>query len=238
MTEPHGRASVSHRFPASGFALDLTLDLAPGWNILFGPSGAGKSTFLRSVAGLLRPNGGVIRIGDDVWFDSGRNVFLPPERRSIGFVAQRPVLFPHLSIAQNVVFGVSSNARRSSALAAEVLELFQCGHLLDRRVSDLSGGEQQRVALARAAARQPRLLLLDEPFRGLDFELRDAILDDLQSWLERSNVPVLAVSHDVAEICQLQAYVTRVRAGKIVESGPAATILQEERRQILRRLGV
>jgi molybdate transport system ATP-binding protein len=236
MIEPCGRAVVVHRFPASGFELDLAIDLIPGWNILFGPSGAGKSTFLRAVAGLLRPNKGLIRVDEQVWFDSGRQFFLPPEKRSIGFVAQQPVLFPHLTIAQNVAFGLS--AQDSAARTEAMLEIFHCSHLKVRRTSELSGGERQRVALARAAARQPKLLLLDEPFRGLDFELRDAILADLQTWLDVSHVPVLAVSHDVAEICQVRAQVTRVEAGKAVDSGPAEILLAEERRQILWRLGV
>jgi molybdate transport system ATP-binding protein len=171
-----------------------------------------------------------------VWFDSGRQFFLPPEKRSIGFVAQQPVLFPHLTIAQNVAFGLS--AQDSAARTEAMLEIFHCSHLKVRRTSELSGGERQRVALARAAARQPKLLLLDEPFRGLDFELRDAILADLQTWLDVSHVPVLAVSHDVAEICQVRAQVTRVEAGKAVDSGPAEILLAEERRQILWRLGV
>lgn len=231
-------AAIAHRFPASGFSLDLAMELRTGWNILFGPSGAGKSTFLRVVAGLLHPDEGLIRIDGEVWFDAAKNVFLPPERRSIGFVAQRPVLFPHLTVAQNVVFGHRLSSKELAEIAAEMLALFHCAHLAGRRVTELSGGEQQRVALARAAARKPKILLLDEPFRGLDFELRDSILADLQAWLELSHVPVLAVSHDVAEICQLQAHVTRIEGGKLVASGSADEILAVERRQILRRLGV
>jgi molybdate transport system ATP-binding protein len=238
MTEPCGHAVVVHRFPSSGFGLDLAIDLTPGWNILFGPSGAGKSTFLRAVAGLLRPQRGSVRVNQEVWFDGDRQIFLPPEKRSIGFVAQQAVLFPHLSIAQNVAFGLRLAAQESAARVDAMLELFHCSHLRARRLAELSGGERQRVALARAAARQPKILLLDEPFRALDFELRDAILADLQAWLDVAEIPVLAVSHDVAEICQLRAHVTRVEAGKAVESGPAGTLLAEERRQILRRLGV
>jgi molybdate transport system ATP-binding protein len=217
--------------------LDLAIDLVPGWNVLFGPSGAGKSTFLRAVAGLLRPASGVIRIADQVWFDSDRNIFLPPERRSIGFLAQRPVLFPHMSVAENVAFGLRATAHESAGRVAEMLEIFHCSELSDRSPAKLSGGEQQRVALARAAVRRPQILLLDEPFRGLDFELRDAILTDLQAWLSTSQIPVLAVSHDVVEICEVGARVVRIAAGKFVESGPALAILAKERQQIVRHLG-
>ncbi len=237
MTESCGRAAVSHRFPSSGFALDLALDLAPGWNVLFGPSAAGKTTFLRAVAGLLHPTSGLVRIDKEVWFDSDRNIFLPPERRSIGFLAQRPVLFPHMSVAENVAFGLQSSARESAGRVAEMLEIFHCSELSNRSPAKLSGGEQQRVALARAAVRKPRILLLDEPFRGLDFELRDAILIDLQAWLAVSGVPVLAVSHDVVEICEVDARVVRIAAGEFVESGPASVILAKERQQIVRHLG-
>jgi molybdate transport system ATP-binding protein len=234
--ESRSYAAVSHRFASSNFELHLALDLIPGWNVLFGPSGSGKTTFLRAATGLLRPDSGLVRVDDEVWFDSERGIFLPPERRNSGYVAQRPALFPHLTVEENVAFGLRLTPADTSHRTAEMMDLFHCSHLASRRPDELSGGEQQRVALARAIARRPKILLLDEPFRGLDFELRDAILSDLESWVAASRTPVLAVSHDVVEICQLGAQVTRIAAGRVVDSGPAATILAPYRERILRRL--
>jgi molybdate transport system ATP-binding protein len=226
-------ARLKHRF-SPAFALDADLQLGVGWNVLFGPSGAGKSSLLRAVAGLLRPQQGAIGIGGATWLDTARGFFIPPEQRNVGYLAQNPSLFPHLSVAQNVAFSHRDPTDRTEI--TPLLELFRCEHLAQRQPASLSGGEQQRVALARALARRPQVLLLDEPFRGLDLELRDNILSDLQAYLAARPMPVLAVSHDPLEILALHAKVFRMFNGAITESGPANQILATERERMLERL--
>ncbi len=223
--------AVEHRFASSGFHLRAELQIASGWTVLFGASGAGKSSLLRAVAGLLRPQQGRMLLGSEVWLDNSHQRFVPAEKRNVGYLAQAPALFPHLTVAQNIAFGQRYAA--SPADASRLTTLFHCDHLLTRRPAQLSGGEQQRVALARALASNPSVLLLDEPFRGLDAELRDAILDDLQSYLAERPIPVLAVSHDPVEILSLRARVLRMENGAIVQSGPAEQLLAAERQRIL-----
>lgn len=201
-----------------------------GWNVLFGASGAGKSSLLRAAAGLLHPNDGRIVLGERVWFDREKNAFVRAEHRSVGYLAQTTTLFPHLSVAENIRFG--QRYSENPAGVTHLMRIFRCEHLGNRRPRELSGGEQQRVALARALATGPCLLLLDEPFRGLDFELRDAVLSDLQAYLAEWPMPVLAVSHDPVEISALRARVFRMRAGEIVGAGPAHVVLQPELRRI------
>jgi molybdate transport system ATP-binding protein len=225
---------LEHEFAASPFHLRARMECSPGWNVLFGPSGAGKSSILRAVAGLLRPRRGRISFGEKLWLDTSAGKFLSPAERNIGYVAQNPALFPHLTVAENVAFSRRYSAHPGDAAA--LMEMFHCSHLAARRPHDLSGGEQQRVALARAFARRPQLLLLDEPFRGLDVELRDAILTDLTVYLARHPVPVLSVSHDLTEIFPVNAEVFRIVEGEIVDRGEARAVLQPEREAMLRVL--
>ncbi len=234
MTDPALSLQLEHRFAASGFELRAQLEIGDRWNFLFGPSGAGKSSLLRAVAGLLRPQHGAIRTANTLWFDSASRVFLPPEKRNIGYLAQQPSLFPHLSVEENVAFGQRYAARPLDI--APLLTMFRCEHMAGRKPSELSGGEQQRVALARALARGPAILLLDEPFRGLDTELREAILHDLQAYLEERPIPVLAVSHDPLEILGLDGQAFRINDGSVVASGPAREVLSAELHYIIEKL--
>jgi ABC-type sulfate/molybdate transport systems ATPase subunit len=165
-------------------------------------------------------------------------VSVPPAERGIGFVTQQPALFPHMDVIGNVAFGLSRLGRRSSGeRVGEMLQLFQAGHLARRRPADLSGGEKQRVALARALAPEPRLLLLDEPFTGLDADLKVSILEPLTAWLAERKIPALYVSHDVAEAFQTAADVMVIENGQIEAHGPAQVVLACRRQQILRQLG-
>jgi molybdate transport system ATP-binding protein len=227
-------ALVEHRFSRE-FTLRAELTLRPGWNVLFGPSGAGKTSLLRAGAGLLRPERGRVQLGEATWFDSRSGVFVKPEMRPIGYLAQAPSLFPHLTVEQNVRFSHQYNA--ATVDVGKLMQRMRCEQLASRSVATLSGGEQQRVALARALARSPQVLLLDEPFRGLDLELRDSILADLQAWLAGRTIPVLAVSHDPLEVLALGAHVFRIADGAIVESGPAETVLAAERLRMIEQLG-
>jgi molybdate transport system ATP-binding protein len=226
--------ALDHKFSESGFHLRATFDCAQSWTVLFGASGAGKSSILRAVAGLLRPHNGQINFGDTDWTNTSRSIFLPPQQRNIGYISQAPALFPHLSVAQNISF--SRPYIHGDIDVGPLLEMFHCSHLADRRPEDLSGGEKQRVALARALARRPQLLLLDEPFRGLDTELHAAILADLTAYLAQHSVPVLSATHDVLEILTVNAHVLRISEGKIIAQGLAREILSAEREAMLQVL--
>jgi ABC-type sulfate/molybdate transport systems ATPase subunit len=228
------KARLQHSFGGAARTADLDLNfaLAAPWSVLFGPSGAGKSTVLRAIAGLLRPRACRVVYRGESLTDTAQNIFVPPHKRGIGFVGQRSVLFPHLTVRENVSFGVRGDAARAQAM----LELFHAAELTKRRVQDLSGGERQRVLLARALAPSPRLLLLDEPFAGLDMALRAALLDDLRSYLMEHPVPVLSVTHDVSEVFALDADVIVMSAGRVADQGDARTVLAEQREMMLRVL--
>ncbi len=192
---------------------------------LLGPSGAGKSTLLRCLAGLERPQQGTIRCGEQVWCDAARGLHLPPRARRVGFLFQDLALFPHLSAAQNVAFGlhrVPKTERRARVAAA--LEQAAIGELAERRPRELSGGQQQRVALARILAQRPALLLLDEPLSALDPPLRARLRGDLRRLLTGSGAPAVLVTHDRAEALALADRVAVVIDGRIRQCGPVAEV--------------
>lgn len=168
--------------------------------VLFGPSGCGKSSILRCLAGLERPQQGVIRFGHETWFDAGQGIDLPPQLRRIGFVFQDYALFPHLSVADNIGYGLQTATKRErSQCIDEMLQRFSLTEERDRRPSQISGGQQQRVALARALVIKPRLLLLDEPLSALDTDLRNALREELRQHLRALEIPVVLVTHDREE---------------------------------------
>jgi molybdate transport system ATP-binding protein len=170
--------------------------------------------------------------------ETEKGVRVPPGQRAVGFVTQRPTLFPHMNVTENVSFGLSGlDGRSRKERVGEMLELFQAGQLARRMPGDLSGGEKQRVALARALAPGPRLLLLDEPFTGMDADLKVSILQQMTAWLTEREVPALYVSHDVAEAFQTGADVMVIDHGQIQAHGPARVVLGGRREQLLRQLG-
>jgi molybdate transport system ATP-binding protein len=227
---------VDHRL--GELALRATCTLSAPWTVLFGPSGAGKTSLLRILGGLIRPDRGRVVLHGRTVVDTASGVWVPPAQRAIGFVTQRPTLFPNMNVTANVAFGLSALNRRSSdERVAQMLELFQGGHLARRMTADLSGGEKQRVALARALAPEPRLLLLDEPFTGLDADLKGSIMEQLTRWLAEREVPALYVSHDVAEAFQTAVEVMVIDRGQIQAHGPAQVVLAAQREQLLRQLG-
>jgi len=231
------KVRVQHSFvPNAAPEIDLNFAITRPWSVLFGPSGAGKSTVLRAIAGLLRPQACRVIFNGKALTDTAQNIFIPPHLRGIGFVGQRSVLFPHLSVMENVRYGVRA-LPDDEAKARAMLGLFQASHLGARRVQDISGGERQRVLLARALATTPKLLLLDEPFNGLDMTLRAMLVDDLRSYLAEHPMPVLSVTHDVAEVFALDADVVVMDAGRVVEQGEARGVLAEQRERLLKTLG-
>ena len=226
-----------------GFALETDWEIEPGQvQVLFGPSGAGKTTTLRSIAGLLRPRRGHIEIGGRVVYDSIAGVWLPSHRRRVGYLTQQYHLFPHLTVAGNMAYGLPRAVRLGQTGRQRVQELVQALHLEgleDRRTWELSGGQQQRVALGRALAPNPRLLLLDEPFASLDAELRRDLRRELRSMLAASPIPVLLVTHDREEALALGDSVQVLDAGKPIARGAPLEVLgQPGRGRVAALVGV
>jgi molybdate transport system ATP-binding protein len=185
-----------------GFALDLAFAAEAGVTALVGPSGCGKTTALNLIAGLLTPQDGVIRLGDETLFDSRTGVNLPPERRGVGYVFQDYMLFPHLSVEDNLRYG----ARRSSGVAVDfdkVVRELAVDELLPRSIASLSGGQKQRVAVGRALLRGPRLLLLDEPVSAVHEELRDSMSDFVIKLVREMRIATILVSHDRGSVSRL-----------------------------------
>jgi iron(III) transport system ATP-binding protein len=197
---------------------DVWLSIAPGQvTCLLGPSGCGKSTTLRMIAGVERPDAG--RVAIDGRTVSGPGIEVPPEDRSVGLMFQDFALFPHLTVAGNVGFGLSGRREARAARVAEMLERVNLSALADKHPHQLSGGEQQRVALARALAPRPRVMLMDEPFSGLDNRLRDGIRDVTLDLLKEEGTAVLLVTHEPDEALKMGDEIALMRGGRVVQRG-------------------
>ena len=220
------------------FELRLDWDVEPGRTlVLFGPSGSGKTTALRGMAGLIRPVAGRVEIDGQLAYDSEATVWVPTHRRQVGYLTQQYHLFPHLTLVQNIIYGVRS--RRNSAYAGghdELLDSFQLRGLEDRYPWELSGGQQQRVALARALATQPRLLLLDEPFAALDIGLRRTLRQELRATLARNPIPVVLVTHDREEALALGDNVQVIDGGRSIAKGAPLEVLGQPGQAAVARL--
>jgi molybdate transport system ATP-binding protein len=241
----HTTVSIKHR--VGSIALDVSFSPTDPWTVLFGPSGCGKTTILRMIAGFVRPYAGRIVLGDAVLMDSAAKVFLPAHRRPIRSAGQTPRLFPNMTVRKNAVYGVGQSSKPHDVvkIAEEVLGLFRLQDLIDRMPRDLSGGERQRACVARAVVSAVTfdgpgrpLLLLDEPFAGLDASLRDDLLAGLREWLKHRTIPVLSVTHDVGEAFQLGADVIKIADGRVAQQGQASEVLAEERRRLMAQLNV
>jgi molybdate transport system ATP-binding protein len=197
------------------FSVDVEFSAPTGVTVIFGPSGSGKTTVLQCIAGLLPPDKGLISIGNESVFDSEKDFDLAPQQRRIGYVFQDLALFPHMTAAENIAFGIRENGNRRAEKVREMLERFSIAHVAAHRPSEISGGERQRVALARALVTEPRLLLLDEPFSALDDPLKLEIIADLKQWLEQHRIPVLFVTHDRSEAGALGERMLLMTNGRI-----------------------
>jgi molybdate transport system ATP-binding protein len=207
--------------------LDVEFTCDPGDVLaIFGPSGSGKTTILRSIAGLYTPTHALVESGTDRWTDTGIGTFLPPYRRGVGFVFQEYALFPHLTALGNVMtaLGHRPHAERR-ARAESLLALVHLSAHTSRRPHELSGGERQRVALARALAREPAVLLLDEPFSAVDRSVRRLLQDEVDGIRRKLDIPLILVTHDFEDVVRLATHVLMLDRGRSVASGPISTLM-------------
>ncbi|NNM57811.1 molybdenum ABC transporter ATP-binding protein [Acidocella sp.] len=219
------RIIASFQGSFGGFRLDAGFDIPAGGRTgLFGPSGCGKSTVLRCMAGLVRLQGGNLRVGGEVWQEDG--YFLPPYKRAVGYVFQDARLFTHLSVRDNLRFGLR-RAGGGRIAEADVVEFLGLAPLLGRYPAALSGGERQRVAIGRTLLAQPRLLLMDEPLAALDRESAEQILPRLREVSARFGVPVLYVSHQMDEIERIAQHLLLMRAGRVMAAGALTDLLTD-----------
>jgi len=216
----HARVRKKQGTQGHEFALDVEFQAAAGFTILFGASGPGKSTLLACVAGISRPDSGRIVISNRVLFDSAQSLDTPIAQRRIGYVFQNLALFAHMTVAQNVAYGLKRlpRAERETRIHT-VLEAFRIENLARRGARDLSGGESQRTALARTLVTDPVLLLLDEPLAALDAPTKAQIIDDLREWHRAHRIPILYVTHSREEVFALGERVLVLEAGRIVAQG-------------------
>ncbi len=209
------------------FSLDAGFTApATGVTALFGPSGCGKTTVLRCIAGLLRVSDGLCEIDGDVWQERGGS-FLPTHRRPLGYVFQEASLFPHLSVRRNLLFGAprhSDGAAQGGIAFDEVVDLLGVTPLLDRSPRNLSGGERQRVAIGRALLSQPKLLLMDEPLSALDRATKNEILPFLERLRDHLLLPVVYITHDLAEVERLADQIVLMEKGRVIAAGPLADL--------------
>ena len=222
------------------FELDVAWRAGDGVAVLFGPSGAGKTLTLHCLAGLVRPDRGRIVVNGTVFFDADAGIDVPPQRRRLGYVFQGYALFPHLTVQENVGFGLRDRPRAERLERVhKVMTRVGLDGLERRAPRELSGGQRQRVALGRALATDPDLLLLDEPLSALDAPLRRALRDDLRRILEASGVAAVLVTHDVTEAYRLGDRVIVYEAGRVIQSGPRAELLwQPASESVARIMGI
>jgi molybdate transport system ATP-binding protein len=209
-----------------GFTLDVEWTAGDGVVALFGPSGAGKTLTLQCLAGLIRPDAGRIVVDRHVCFDDAARVDVPPQERRLGYVFQGYALFPHLTVAENVAFGLRGRPRpERDAKTADVIARLELGGLERRHPRELSGGQRQRVALARALAIDPDLVLLDEPLSALDLPLRQALRDELRRILSDWGAAAVVVTHDFTEAYRLGDRIVVYEAGRVVQTAPREELL-------------
>ncbi|HKF01704.1 MAG TPA: molybdenum ABC transporter ATP-binding protein [Candidatus Sulfotelmatobacter sp.] len=222
---------------ANDFLLDVAFEASAGFTILFGASGAGKTTLLDCIAGLTAPDSGRIAIGDRALFDSSPGINIPLSRRRIGYVLQSLALFPHMTVTQNVAYGLAhfSDTERKQRTTS-ILETFHIAHLARRSAREISGGEAQRVALARTLVTEPEVLLLDEPLAAIDFPTKSQIIDDLREWNRTHRVPILYVTHSREEVFALGERVLVLDSGRILDQGIPHEVLSAPQMETIAQL--
>jgi molybdate transport system ATP-binding protein len=227
MSAPAAALHVELQLPLPQFSLECSFQAGPEVVVLFGPSGSGKTSVLDSITGFRRPQRGRIALGERVLFCSRSGVNLPVRLRRIGYLSQQTALFPHLTVGENVGYGLLDlpEAERSGRVEA-MLERLRIAHLGGSRPAAISGGEQQRVALARTLVCEPQLLLLDEPLSGLDLPLKTLLLDALFEWQRSRAVPTLYVTHEQSEAYSLARRVLVMEQGRLVADGAPQQVFE------------
>ncbi|KIP98034.1 molybdenum ABC transporter ATP-binding protein [Agrobacterium tumefaciens] len=218
------RLDIEHRLGA--FTLEAKLTAGPGVTALFGRSGSGKTSLVRIIAGLTKPQRGLVELEGDVLADSSRRICVPCHKRRFGYVFQEARLFPHLTVEQNLHYGRwFSGASAKPAESADIVEMLGIGSLLKRRPENLSGGEKQRVSIGRALLCAPRLLLMDEPLAALDEARKAEIIPYLERLRDEMKIPIIYVSHSINEVSRLADRIVVLKNGQVEINGPAAAIL-------------
>ncbi len=219
--------SVSVRKRLNGFYLDVRWRIEKEVAVLFGHSGSGKSLTLQLIAGLVKPDEGTVLCGGRTVFDSSSNINIPPQGRRFGYVFQDLALFPHMTVAENIAYGVKKNGNQQlKDQVRQMVDVFHLEGLEARYPSGISGGQRQRVAFARALIGRPDALLLDEPFSALDAPLRNEMGRFLTVIRRQFDIPVILVTHDPAEACLLADSMIVYSAGKVVRKGRPAEIVK------------
>ena len=208
--------------------LDVELSLEEGQLVtLYGKSGAGKTTLLLVLAGLLRPEKGHIKVGNEIWTDTEKNIQLAAQKRNVGFVFQEYALFPNMTIRENLLFAL--NKGQSEKIVDHLVDIIDLGQLQDRKPTTLSGGQKQRVALARALVKKPKLLSLDEPLSALDHEMRAKLQSYIMEVHKEFGLTTILISHDVSEIIRLSDYLVEIDQGKVIRQGLPTDIFTNDR---------
>lgn len=218
------KAALHKRLRATQGIMNLEVDISiakGSFNALFGPSGVGKTSCLRMLCGLMKPDSGIIKKDEIAWFNAQKRMNLKPGQRNIGYVFQDLALFPNMTVEENILYASGGN---DTELIHELLKITDLEGLKDQLPNMLSGGQQRRVALIRAIAQKPDLLLLDEPFSGLDQSIRLKLQDNLELLHDRFGFSVILVSHDLAEVCKLADNVWLMEDGKIIKRGSPSEV--------------
>lgn len=229
--------SVQVRKKLKGFTLDTSWKIGDELAVLFGFSGSGKSLTLQLIAGLMKPDSGLIAANGTTYFDSSHAVNLTPQQRSLGYVFQDLALFPHMTVRQNILFGAKGvSAEERTERYREMMEAFYLEPLENKRPSEISGGQKQRVAFARALMRRPDVLLLDEPFSALDTPLRIEMRAFLKDLRRAFRVPVVLVTHDAVEAAALADSIIVYSEGTIIQCGPPESVFSNPADDRVKRL--
>jgi molybdate transport system ATP-binding protein len=218
------------------FDLEVTLLLSPGITMLFGASGSGKTTLLRAIAGLMTPDAGSIAIGAATVFSASASVNVRAEHRNVGYVFQQLALFPHMTVEENIGYGLKGPRDARAERVRAIAKSFRIDHLLSRKPAEVSGGERQRTALARSLVMDPAVLLLDEPLSALDHATQSLIIEDLRTWNAWHKIPILYVTHAHREVFALGERVLALDHGRIVADGTPANVLDAPSHEPIARL--